>query len=323
MRYIIYGAGAIGGTIGGRLFQAGHEVILIARGDHLGALQEKGLRLRDPHGDVTLMMPAVAHPSAIDFRQSDVLLMCMKSQHSEAALTELKSCTEDIAIICAQNGVANERMAAKVFKRVYGMVVMLPATHLEAGVVLHHASKSGGILDAGIYPEGTDTFIEQVMSDLQGANFSAVAQSHIMRWKYAKLLNNLGNGLQAASEAGSQGKWVMRAMVQEALRCFEAAHIDCATRDEAVNRRGDLMGGGDISGAQRGGGSSWQSVSRGTGSIEVDYLNGEIVALGKQFNVPTPANELIRVLANKIATERKPPGSIAIEEIISALSLDH
>ena len=51
MRYIIYGAGAVGGTIGGKLFQSGHDVVLIARGDHLHAIRERGLRLRTPHGD--------------------------------------------------------------------------------------------------------------------------------------------------------------------------------------------------------------------------------------------------------------------------------
>ena len=50
MRFIVYGAGAIGGVIGGRLFQAGHGVTLIARGDHLRALQGDGLTLATPDG---------------------------------------------------------------------------------------------------------------------------------------------------------------------------------------------------------------------------------------------------------------------------------
>ena len=58
MRYIIIGAGAVGGAIGGRLFESGHEVVLVARGAHLEALREGGLRLRTPEGSLTLPGPA-------------------------------------------------------------------------------------------------------------------------------------------------------------------------------------------------------------------------------------------------------------------------
>ena len=62
-RYIIIGAGAIGGGIGARLHQAGHAVILVARGEHLERLQQDGLRLRTPEEDVTLAVPAVGGPA--------------------------------------------------------------------------------------------------------------------------------------------------------------------------------------------------------------------------------------------------------------------
>ena len=68
-------------------------------------------------------------------------------------------------------------------------------------------------------------------------------------------------------------------------------------------------------GARRGGGSSWQSLTRGTGSIEADYLNGEIVLLGREHGVPTPVNELLQRLANQFARERRAPGSITAGEL--------
>ena len=61
-RYIIIGAGAVGGAIGGRLALAGRSVVLVARGDHLRALREVGLRLRTPDEDVVQQVPAVAEP---------------------------------------------------------------------------------------------------------------------------------------------------------------------------------------------------------------------------------------------------------------------
>ncbi len=59
MRYIIIGAGAVGGTIGGCLFQGGHDVVLVARGAHLDALRAHGLRLATPLGTDLLDIPAV------------------------------------------------------------------------------------------------------------------------------------------------------------------------------------------------------------------------------------------------------------------------
>jgi 2-dehydropantoate 2-reductase len=72
-----------------------------------------------------------------------------------------------------------------------------------------------------------------------------------------------------------------------------------------------------INGTERGGGSSWQSLTRGTGSIEADYLNGEIVLLGREFGVPTPVNEVLQRLANQAARERRTPGSLTADEVLA------
>ena len=88
-RYIIYGAGAIGGVIGGRLFQAGHDVVLIARGAHLAALQQSGLKLLSPDDEATLKIPAVGGPAEVEFRAGDVVVLGMKTQDTSAALEAL------------------------------------------------------------------------------------------------------------------------------------------------------------------------------------------------------------------------------------------
>ena len=85
MRYIVIGAGAIGGTIGGRLAASGHEVVLVARGAHLDALRARGLRLATPHGTSTLDIPAVAGPGELGLREDDVLLLATKTQDAEPA----------------------------------------------------------------------------------------------------------------------------------------------------------------------------------------------------------------------------------------------
>src|SRR5918996_980418 len=127
MRFIVYGAGAVGGTIGGRLFQAGHDVTLIARGDHLRALRTDGLTLRWPDGAATLPVPAAASPDETDLRPGDVVVLAMKTQHTAAAVAALAmAAPPDVAVVCAQNGVENERIALRSFADVYAMSVMLP-----------------------------------------------------------------------------------------------------------------------------------------------------------------------------------------------------
>ncbi|MGH3407004.1 MAG: 2-dehydropantoate 2-reductase N-terminal domain-containing protein, partial [Streptosporangiaceae bacterium] len=74
MRYIIIGAGAIGATIGARLFETGHEVVLAARGAHYTALRDGGLRFGTRDGTVALPVPAVAGPGELALRRDDVLI---------------------------------------------------------------------------------------------------------------------------------------------------------------------------------------------------------------------------------------------------------
>ena len=130
MRYVVIGAGAIGGTIGGRLAEAGREVVLVARGAHLAALRKSGLRLDDPERSRTLRLPAVGGVGEVGWRTGDVALLCTKTQDTEAVLDALRAAAPDVPVVCAQNGVANERFAAARFAAVQAMCVMLPAEHI-------------------------------------------------------------------------------------------------------------------------------------------------------------------------------------------------
>lgn len=75
-----------------------------------------------------------------------------------------------------------------------------------------------------------------------------------------------------------------------------------------------------VGGAPRGGGSSWQSLQRATGKIESDYLNGEVVLLGREHGIPTPVNELLQSLAHEAARTRVPPGSLTAEGFSNLLA---
>ncbi len=316
MRHIIYGAGAIGGSVGARLHQHGHDVVLIARGAHLQALQERGLVFKTPDETVTLPIPTVGHPSELRFQDDDVVYLCMKSQHTLSALEDLRAAADDeLPVICCQNGVANERMALRHFQRVYGMMVFLPATHLEPGVVLLNLKETSGVLDVGLYPSGTDERIEEVATALEDATFTARADPAVMRLKYAKLIGNLNNALQAACDAGRDGQDISKQLGDEARACFQAAEIDCAGQEEFRKRREGLVKIALVPGQERFAGSSWQSAVRGVGSIEADWLNGEIVQLGRLHGVPTPANRALQQIANELARAQGKPGSVSLDAV--------
>ena len=68
------------------------------------------------------------------------------------------------------------------------------------------------------------------------------------------------------------------------------------------------------------GGSTWQSLARGTGDVETDYLTGEVVLLGRLYGVDTPLNAVLQRLARRLSVERRPPGVLTEEEILAELS---
>ncbi|HEY8489409.1 MAG TPA: 2-dehydropantoate 2-reductase [Dehalococcoidia bacterium] len=316
MRYIIYGAGAVGGSIGARLHQHGREVVLICRGAHLEAVRRDGLTLQAPEGTAALPIPATGSPAGLRFGPEDVVLLTVKSQDTARALDDLRAAAGDVPVVCAQNGVANERMALRRFSRVYAMVVLLPATHLEPGVVTLHAGPVGGVLDAGRYPEGTDPLIQQVTADLSAAGFSARPDPHVMRLKYAKLVQNLGNAVQALCPPGPETAELLRLVREEALACYRAAGIQPGDL-EAVRRERGMRAAPRGEGSTRLGSSTWQSLARGTGSVETDYLNGEIALLGALHGVPTPYNRLIQQVSAQAAREGHPPGSYDAAELLA------
>jgi 2-dehydropantoate 2-reductase len=320
MRFVIYGAGGIGGAIGGRLHQAGQDVVLVARGDHLAALRENGLTVRSPAGTAVVAVPAVGHPAEAGLGPGDVVVLAMKSQHTTDAVAELAAVAPpDIAVACAQNGVANERRALRTFPDVYGIAVMLPATHLSPGVVDAWSAPVTGMLDIGRYPAGVDATAEAVAAAFAGATFDSEPRPDVMRWKYRKLEVNLGNAAEALAGPAARSSGLVERAGAEAAAVFDAAGIDRASAEEDMARRGDLLQMRPIDGDRWQGGSSWQSLARGADTIETDYLNGEIVLLGRLHGVPTPVNELLQRLAREAAADGRPPGAMSADEVLALL----
>jgi 2-dehydropantoate 2-reductase len=147
-----------------------------------------------------------------------------------------------------------------------------------------------------------------------------------MRWKYRKLLGNLNNAIEALcgrpgaaldGDPAAAARELAERTAAEGVAVLDAAGIGYATSAEVREVRGDHVDFGPVPGVSYSGGSSTQSLSRGTGSIEADFLNGEIVLLGREHGIPVPVNEALQRLANRAAADRLPPGSLTPEEILA------
>ncbi|HYG94013.1 MAG TPA: 2-dehydropantoate 2-reductase N-terminal domain-containing protein [Nocardioides sp.] len=317
MRYVVYGAGAVGGVIGARLQLAGLPTTLVARGAHLAAIRERGLALQTQVGTEVVPVRAVGGAAAVPWDDETVVVLAVKSHQTAAALDDLGAhAPPGTALFTAQNGVANERAALRRFAGVYGVCVMQPSAHVEPGTVVQQCHPVPGILDLGRYPHGVDRVAEDVARDLRTAGFVARARTDVMAWKHRKLLLNLGNAVQACYHPGPASDRLQQLARDEGAAVLAAAGVAVVTPEEDAARRGDLLRGRARSDLL---GSTWQSVNRGLSAIETDWLNGEVVLLGRLHGVHTPANELLQREATRLARSGAPARSLDAGAAVAAL----
>jgi len=318
-RYIVLGAGAIGAALGGMLQAAGSPVILVARGAHLATLRSRGLDLALPSRSLHLDVKAFGKPNEIRFQPNDVVLLCVKSQDTEAAVAELSQVTQhELPVVCAQNGVENEAVVARYFAHVLSMVVYAPAQFLEPGHVSLHSEPVLGGLDIGDYPSGVGEVARDLASDATRAGFAARTHERIARVRYAKLLSNLGNIVQALLGRDAPTKPMLAELRAEAEACFRAAGIEFETL-ESLQARNEAVLELPVNGALRGGGSTWQSLARGAPGLETEYLNGVIVRMGERYRVPTPANRALLELSRRALAEHWQPGQLSLDAALAAI----
>jgi 2-dehydropantoate 2-reductase len=323
MRYLVFGVGAVGGLVAARLVRGGAEVAGIARGAQLAALTARGLTLQTPDGDEHVRFPVYGAASDFHLGPDDAILLCTKTQDTLGALEQLRGAGADRQpVVCLQNGVENERLALRLFPNVYGVCVMTPAVFLEPGIIRCYARPRLAILDVGRYPQGRDRVVEGLAAAFEEAGFSSVADAAIMKQKYGKLLTNLGNVVQATLGAHPRVGEFRDALRREGEAVLEAAGIEAGDAGLSSPRRGDMTLA-PVKGEPHPGGSSWQSLARGTGTIETDYLNGEIVLLGRTAGVPTPVNECFVRVAHELVRTGARPGSVDPARIDRELGRAH
>jgi len=327
-RYVVVGAGSVGGVIAGRLGQYGVEVLVVARGSNAHALRTTGLTIRDPDGTTTVETPVVTAASDAHLTTDDVLVFVTKTHQLAEALLQwvdqpvhdasgevVGTAGELLPVLTALNGVEAERLALRFFRQVYGVCVWLPAMRTEPGEFVLRIGPVSGIFIVGRYGQGGNGILEAVKADWEKATFHVHVVDDVMAWKHRKLLSNLGNAVQALLGADREDEMYEETR-DEGLRVYEAAGITIPSSEEERAWRGDHFRDRPVAGVDRElGGSTWQSLERGSGDIETDYLNGEIVRIARSVGVEAPINEALQRLARRAAAERRPPGSFTVDEI--------
>ena len=320
MRYIIYGAGGIGSIMGGHLARTGHDVVLIGRPGHVNAINNQGLRLITPTATYVLKIPAVTAPEQVDFTPGDVVCLCMKGQDTEQALQDLKKITADVPVFCFQNGVRNEEIAARYFPRIYGAMVRVGAVYLTDGEVVCRRDPPGWYI-IGRYLAGIDPLLEAVAGDLRAAGYLIRTVTDALPYKWGKLMANLSNAIGAVtgSERGA-AQPVYRAVFEEARSILEKAGIRWISQEQVArdwpetnNVRGQLN-----TEAQS---STWQSLARRQGSIETEFLNGEIVRVAKKLGLEAPFNQKLVEISRAMAENHEPPGKYTTDQLSAMLGL--
>ena len=256
------------------------------------------------------------------FTDSDVILLCVKSQHTLQCLGELKraGAPRDLPIVCCQNSIWNEPTCARAFQRVYGMLTFVPAIYLQPGEVVNPSTMRYGLLDIGLFPGGIDPLTEQISTDFAAAGFAASAHAAVMLAKGAKCLGNLGNVVRALVSDENEGEKLINKMRQEAMTLWQACGIEWEDYDHFRQRLQAYPGQFKIPAGYEDMkmlGSSWQSLERQAGSIETELLNGEVVALGKWVGIETPYNQIVTQLATQAVEQQQSPGQYTEAEILA------
>lgn len=333
MRFVFVGAGAIGSAVGGLLAQRGSDVLLVARGEHARSLMVNGVTVRCPDTTLTIPVSTVTGPDHTRLTVDDVLVLTTKTHQAEAAVEQwadvpvhdrvgavVGSAGELLPILTALNGVASEAIALRYFERVFAVCVWFPTVMTEPGEVIVRTVSPRGVFHIGRYglspdPNADARLLAAIGEEWAAADFQVFRPDDVMRWKYRKLLANLGNVLQALLGDTTGADDVRRATENECREVFARAGVSFADDDESHAAWSALATKPVPGEPAQLGGSSWQSLVRGTGTIETSYLNGEIALIARGIGEPAPVNAKLTALARRAARLGLRPGSITVEDL--------
>ena len=339
-RYVIIGAGAIGGTVGAVLTRAGSPTVLVARGRHAEILAAVGITLRTPDGTFRTTVTTASRPQQVRLTRRDVLVFTTKTQQLDAALQEwvdqpvhgprgvIGTAGERLPAMTALNGVAAEEKALRYFRRVFGVCVWLPAVHLEPGEVIVRSWPVVGQFHIARWPASISTqadadLLTELVDAWSGAGIRVRTPGDVAPWKYNKLLSNLGNAVGALSADSADAGEVVAALRAEGENVLRHAGIEFVSFETSTAARADGPTVRPVPGWNAGpSNSTWQSLSRNTGDVETDFLNGEIVRLAHRHGITAPLNAAVARAARAAVQNGLGPSQYSAIQLAELLGIN-
>ena len=298
MKVAVMGAGAVGCYFGAMLSRAGHDVTLIARPQHVEAIQRNGLLFESRSFNGHIPVQATAEASGV--KNADVVLFCVKSTDTESAgraiMPFLKA---DAAILCLQNGVDNaERLQAVTARVAISAVVYVAAEMAGPGHVKHNGR--------GELIIGRSSASDEIAPQFVAAAIPTTVSDKVICELWIKLITNCAyNALSAIAElpygpllqvTGITD--VMRNVIDECEAVARALNIPlpATLRDTTLALAASMPDQYS---------STAQDLKRGK-PTEIDYLNGYVVRQGTALGIPTPTNLTLQVMVKARETHQQP-----------------
>jgi 2-dehydropantoate 2-reductase len=310
VRIVIAGAGAIGGYLGARLTRAGADVVLFARGSHLRAMQDRGLRVQSPDGDFEVKPKLTGDLATIG--QADVVFLGVKA-HSLTALAPAlpQLFHQDTVVISTQNGIpwwyfqgaggeleglSLERVdpggviaSAIEPRRIVGSLVYFSTDLAEPGVI-HHTE--GNRISFGEPSGERSERVKRIAEALIAAGFRCPATTRIRHEIWVKLLGNVAFNPISALTGGTLEELVRHQEVSAVLRDImrEAETVAGRLGIELPISIEQRMAGAEKVGAHKT--SMLQDLEAGR-PMEIEAVVGAVVELGERLGVPVPVTKTV------------------------------
>lgn len=294
MKVAIMGAGGVGGYFGARLAAGGQDVSFIARGAHLDAIRQRGLRVRSPLGDLHLPQP-VATDDPAQVGVADIVLLGVKLWDTESAARRLAPMIgPETLVISLQNGVTKDEVLRDVVgaEHVAGGVCYIAATISEPGVIQHANTLQKLVF--GQYGSAGSPKLQSFLQACQGAGIDARISEDIAReiWEKFVFIVGLSGTTTALRQpigrvrSGKESRALLLSVMSEATAVGRALGV-ALPADFAQNRLEfcDTLPEGMSS-------SMHHDLQHGH-RLELDWLSGDVLRRGRLLGMATPYNEAI------------------------------
>jgi len=301
MNILVVGPGAVGGYFGGMLAKAGENVTFLAKEAYYNALTPAGLRIKSFKGDFSSKVHAIKGPSEIG--NMDLILMCVKSYDTEATAHQIKNnIDENTVVLSLQNGIDNTEKIGSILGRdnvIAGVVLLL--AEVVSPWEIHHYSRSEIVM--GETNNNVSSGLKKIVDVFNNANILCSITNNIQKEQWKKLIwNTAFNPLTTLTRSTPkellsvpETELIVRKIMMETLNV--ANKIGINIDGNIVN--GHIESTRKLDNSKT---SMLQDLVKGK-RLEIDAINGAVIAKGKEAGIPTPYNDILYSLLKHLSVK--------------------